>query len=211
MQINARTVIARLVMTAAVAVLTASASAQESAAECAGIEDDHERLACFDRVFSDAGDKADPAGASRAAESADGSRHDARSSRAGGAADSTPVRSVEPVPNAAERNRRTAASDTGDRESNGGQQSTEDRFGLEHEVFDLGGEERHSKAIGQFGFWESGQRIELENGQVWQIVDDDELYFKATNPALTIEKGLLGSYYMHLDGISKSIKVKRIR
>jgi len=211
MRINAHTFIARLVMPAIVVLFTVPASAQESAADCADIEDDQERLACFDRVFSGAAENAGTTGASRAAESAEDSRADGRSSRASGGGDSTRTRSAEPERNIAERTRRTARSATRDRRSDDGKESTEDRFGLENEVFDLGGEERRSKAIGQFGFWERGQRVELENGQVWRIVDDDELYYKVSNPAVTIEKGLLGSHYLHLDGISKSVKVKRIR
>lgn len=211
MRINANTVVAGLVMPAIVVLFSASAMAQDSAADCADIQDDRERLACFDRVFSDAADNADAARESRADESAEASRANRRSSRADDAGNSTGARSAEPARNTAERDRRTTRSASGERRSDAGPESAKDNFGLENKVFDLGGEERHSKAIGRFGFWERGQRIELENGQVWRVVDDDELYYKVTNPEVTIEKGLLGSHYLHLDGISKSVKVERIR
>lgn len=219
MRINVNPVVAGLVMPAIVVLFSASAMAQDSAADCADIQNDRERLACFDRVFSDAADNAGAARDSRAAggaaesvtDSAEASRANRRSSSAGGAGNSTPARSAAPARTTAERERRSTRGASRDRRSEAETEPNKDRFGLEHEVFDLGGEERRSKAVGQFGFWERGQRVELENGQVWQVVDDDELYYKVTNPEVTIEKGLLGSHYLHLDGISKSVKVKRIR
>jgi hypothetical protein len=60
-------------------------------------------------------------------------------------------------------------------------------------------------------FWNKGQRIELENGQVWEITNETNLFHKTTNPRVTIEKGLFSSFYLHIEGVSKSLKVQRIR
>lgn len=161
------------------------AAAQESAADCARIDNDRERLACFDRLFSAGGDVGEstttPGSAvidAVPAENRLGVRD--RSGRG-----SDPVASRNPPP--------------------GGD------FGLQKKTLELGGESMTATASGSFGFWEPGQRIELANGQVWRITNDTGVYYKVDNPQVTIRKGLFSAFYLHIDGLSKALKVERIR
>lgn len=166
----------------------ASVPAQQSAADCADLEDDRARLECYDRFFSGEGRpmpeaEAERRAPSRAAESSTRSRAESRTSRTASASRRQP----EPP------------------------RSPEDRFGRDQSMLDMGGEEMSTRAVGSFEYWREGQRIELSNGQVWEITNDTDMYHKATNPQVTIEKGFFSSYYLHVDGVSKALRVRRVR
>lgn len=50
-----------------------------------------------------------------------------------------------------------------------------------------------SRIAGEFAGWEKGTVLVLENGQKWEVRDDDPLVAShEKNPAVTVEKGLLG-------------------
>ena len=50
-----------------------------------------------------------------------------------------------------------------------------------------------SRIAGEFRGWEKGTVLVLENGQKWEVRDDDPLVTsREKNPAVTVEKGLLG-------------------
>ncbi|MET0230146.1 MAG: hypothetical protein ABW186_04365 [Rhodanobacteraceae bacterium] len=50
-----------------------------------------------------------------------------------------------------------------------------------------------SRIAGDFTGWEKGTVLVLENGQRWEVRDDDPLIAsREKNPAVTVEKGLLG-------------------
>lgn len=183
--------------------VAAPAFAQQSAADCADIEDDRERLECYDRVFSGARDADETAADTRAREQR------GESSRASGRS----AAGNESGRNASGRSDRSARTASRDRRCGpeSGAESPEDVFGMEKKVLELGGDEMTSTAVGQYDFWEKGQRIELENGQVWEITNSTGMYHKASNPRVTIEKGLFSSFYLHIDGVSKSLKVRRLR
>jgi len=203
-------------------------NAQQSAAECAELEDDRQRLECFDRFYGGAAE-------SNASAPDTSSSTDSRSA----ATDTERAqREAEQARREAEQARREAAqarleAEEMRRELEQGRQEVadlrrgsdrrsesepepelgtlEERFGMEKKVLELGGDEMSSTALGEFRLWNEGQRIELENGQVWEITNDTNLFHKTTNPRVTIEKGLFSAFYLHIDGVSKSLKVRRIR
>ena len=50
-----------------------------------------------------------------------------------------------------------------------------------------------SRIAGEFSGWEQGTVLVLENGQKWEVRDDDPLIAsREKSPAVTVEKGLLG-------------------
>jgi hypothetical protein len=57
--------------------------------------------------------------------------------------------------------------------------------------------------------------IGLDNGQWWRQIDGDNNYARFRTPAsrnvITIEHGSLGSYNLHIQGLSQGYKVNRIR
>ena len=54
--------------------------------------------------------------------------------------------------------------------------------------------------------------LTLDNGQVWEQMDDTMVTAgRMTNPKVTITRGLLNSFYISVEGVSDSVEIKRIR
>jgi hypothetical protein len=52
----------------------------------------------------------------------------------------------------------------------------------------------------------------LDNGQVWREIDPDTAHFNKGSPnTVTIERGALGSYNLHINDSNKTYKVTRIK
>jgi len=65
---------------------------------------------------------------------------------------------------------------------------------------------------GEFHGWSGGTRFTLDNGQVWEQIDDAVVTIgRLTNPKVTISRGLFNSYYMSVEGLSDTVQVKRIK
>jgi hypothetical protein len=59
--------------------------------------------------------------------------------------------------------------------------------------------------------WTRGGRLRLANGQVWQVNDDSANVGPLNNPKVSISPGLLGSFFMTIEGVDFKIKVKRLQ
>lgn len=70
-----------------------------------------------------------------------------------------------------------------------------------------------SRIAGEFGGFGHGRRYTLENGQVWQQIDQASLVgVRRTNPAVKITPSLIGNaWYMAIDGYNARAKVQRIK
>lgn len=68
-----------------------------------------------------------------------------------------------------------------------------------------------SRIDGRFDGWRANDKIALANGQVWQVSDDSLGVFTSTNPKVTVRRGAFGAYYMEIEGINRSPKVKRVQ
>jgi hypothetical protein len=70
-----------------------------------------------------------------------------------------------------------------------------------------------SKIVGEFRGWTSGARFVLENGQTWRVVGTPEYYLPRSRavmgPAVAITPGLVGGWYMSVEGQSPRAKVQR--
>lgn len=65
---------------------------------------------------------------------------------------------------------------------------------------------------GEFRGWYGSTRVTLDNGEVWEQMDDATVTAgRMTNPKVTISRGLVNSFYMSVDGVSDSVLVKRIK
>ena len=51
--------------------------------------------------------------------------------------------------------------------------------------------------------------IRLDNGQIWREIDDNRVRFKV-GQTVRIEKGVLNTFNLRIDGVRKLIKVRRI-
>lgn len=64
--------------------------------------------------------------------------------------------------------------------------------------------------VGDIDGLKRGAVLHLDNGQVWQSVDDREYSYEGTNPEVTIQHNALGSYWMRLKDGSFNLRVSRI-
>ena len=79
--------------------------------------------------------------------------------------------------------------------------------------FDFGdGEPIKSRLVGEFKGFEAKRQYTLENGETWQQTDGTVLYgVRGTNLPVTIRPGVLGAWWMRVEGSSVQAKVKRIK
>lgn len=65
---------------------------------------------------------------------------------------------------------------------------------------------------GTFRGWSGrGQRIRFANGQVWETVDStSRLTINVENPNVRIRSGMLGAWYLSVDGYNTRVRVRRI-
>lgn len=93
--------------------------------------------------------------------------------------------------------------------------STQANFGAEalrrKEITAASPEQLQARIVGTVDTLFRGSRLKLDNGQVWQYLDSRELLLDLRDPAVTIERNFIGSYWMRFDGRSTSIKVRRIQ
>jgi hypothetical protein len=90
--------------------------------------------------------------------------------------------------------------------------TTEAGFGLERVEDSKRGEvkEIRSRYVGEFTGWDGKTVFRLENGQVWQQNESGRMSWKATSPMITIKRGFMGSYVLRVEGVNKTVRVKRI-
>jgi hypothetical protein len=64
---------------------------------------------------------------------------------------------------------------------------------------------------GDFKKWVKGQKLHLENGQIWEVRRAQSGYKHMKNPKITITVGYLGSFTAKIDGLNATAKVRRIK
>jgi hypothetical protein len=68
-----------------------------------------------------------------------------------------------------------------------------------------------SSRLKEFRGWQNGTVFGLENGQHWRVLGDEFYASKRLlNPNVTVKPGLLGSWYLQIEGVSVAAKVKRV-
>jgi hypothetical protein len=85
-------------------------------------------------------------------------------------------------------------------------------FGLEEQIApSLVIEKIESQIPGHFEGWTPNGKIRLANGQVWQVADGSDRFYSVDNPKVTITRGMLGAFYLNLDGDNRTVRVRRLR
>ncbi len=71
-----------------------------------------------------------------------------------------------------------------------------------------------SKLVGEFRGWSNGTRFQLGNGQTWRVIDTPEYYVPKSKftaaPAVAVSPGLLGAWYIQVEGHSPRAKVQEV-
>jgi len=71
----------------------------------------------------------------------------------------------------------------------------------------------HSSIVKVSGGAGSKKTYTLANNQVWKQIETDSLFIpkKNPNPKITIKPKSMGSWSLYIDGLSRSVKVRRIK
>src|SRR6267142_3268859 len=66
--------------------------------------------------------------------------------------------------------------------------------------------------IGNFTGWGGSTRFKLDNGQVWEQVDDATLTMGSIpHPKVTISKGTFNAHYLAVEGVSDTVSVRLVQ
>ncbi|HFB64557.1 MAG TPA: hypothetical protein ENJ60_03360 [Aeromonadales bacterium] len=90
-------------------------------------------------------------------------------------------------------------------------ESKSSTFGLEEQKASDKLEKIHSRIDGEFKGWSGKTIFKLQNGQVWKQIGEGKVFRKATNPEVTIDRGVFGGYRLHVKGLKIKVYVKRIK
>ena len=77
--------------------------------------------------------------------------------------------------------------------------------------FDFGSNEPiESTLVGEFTGFGKGRKYTLENGQVWDQIDDARVSgVRKQSPKVKITPGLMGVWYLQIEGVNTRAKVRR--
>lgn len=64
---------------------------------------------------------------------------------------------------------------------------------------------------GEFDGWTAGARLRLANGQVWEIVDGSTASYQLRDPKVRISRGMFGSFFISIEGVAQTPRVRRVR
>lgn len=84
-----------------------------------------------------------------------------------------------------------------------------ERFGLETRRPQADRIESHIPGL--FTGWDKNSLIRLANGQVWKVVDGSWLHGEWDNPKVTVRRGMLGAFYLDIEGESRAPRVQRVQ
>jgi hypothetical protein len=90
--------------------------------------------------------------------------------------------------------------------------SASERFGLEHKAASSERADRIESYIpGTFKGWGPNSEITLANGQVWKVVDGSTMAYVWQDPKVYVRRGMLGSFFLDIEGENRSARVRRIK
>ena len=88
---------------------------------------------------------------------------------------------------------------------------TSTQFGMDKEAAVAKLDAIESSIEGRFEGWNANEKIALANGQTWQVVDGSRATLFMQNPKVKVRRGMLGAYYLDIDGTNKSPRVRRVK
>ncbi|WP_414829573.1 hypothetical protein [Alteromonas sp. H39] len=167
--------------------LAQAESIEDALNKCKSVDNSLQRLVCYDRVVKDMGQYS---GLEEA------------------------IKRGYPVPPANSRpqagnNPRPALPEVA--QQNAAPEQSGTRFGLEHtEANDSGGDMMYASIVKIDRSLRDKYVVTLDNGTVWRQTDSDTLKLEE-GQSISIERGLLGAFYLSRSDVNRQMKVKRIK
>jgi hypothetical protein len=89
----------------------------------------------------------------------------------------------------------------------------ESRFGASQLVVPARDELQAISSVikGRFDGWDADTRLTLANGQVWAIADGSRGAYRLTDPKVLITRGMLGSFFIEIEGAARTPRVRRLQ
>lgn len=160
-------------------------AASQTLSDCVAVDNDADRLACYDRVTR--ASRGEPAPAAEPVVKDTVAAPAAAAPAV--AATATPPTPPPPAP---------FADDTED-------------FGFESRKTATGTQHIETRYDGNFTGWSGKTLFRLENGQVWKQTQSGRVSYRAERPAITIKRAAFGSFRLHVEGLNRSIRVTRVK
>ena len=89
---------------------------------------------------------------------------------------------------------------------------TPEQFGLEGRTLPKNLIDRIDSTIpGKFEGWWPNAPIRLANGQLWVVDDGSSRFYNLNDPKVTIERGMMGAFYLNVVGDNHTVRVKRLK
>lgn len=85
-----------------------------------------------------------------------------------------------------------------------------DNFGLPASKRPDEAQEVQSSVGPSFDGWGPNSRIRLDNGQVWQVTDGTSTSIPERARKVAVKRGALGSFYLDIEGLNTSPRVRRV-
>jgi hypothetical protein len=64
---------------------------------------------------------------------------------------------------------------------------------------------------GPFDGWLPRGQLKLANGQVWEVSDGGQAAYDLKSPKVKITRGVSGSFFMAIEGVSQTPRVRRVK
>jgi hypothetical protein len=64
---------------------------------------------------------------------------------------------------------------------------------------------------GPFEGWLPRAQLRLDNGQVWEVADGSQAAYKLNNPKVKVTRGVSGTFFMAIEGVSQTPRVRRVK
>ncbi|MFK8015294.1 MAG: hypothetical protein AB8G17_07620 [Gammaproteobacteria bacterium] len=84
-------------------------------------------------------------------------------------------------------------------------------FGFEEKRMRESSDNLTARYDGEFSGWSGQTLFKLDNGQVWRQAQNGRVSYRRSRPLITIKKGAFGSYRLSVEGLNKTIRVKRVK
>jgi hypothetical protein len=63
---------------------------------------------------------------------------------------------------------------------------------------------------GPFYGWLPRGKLKLVNGQVWEVTDGSQSAYNLQNPKVKITRGVAGTFFMAIEGVAQTPRVRRV-
>jgi hypothetical protein len=84
-------------------------------------------------------------------------------------------------------------------------------FGMEaRQAASQGLDALDSAIAGPFDGWVPRQRLRLANGQLWEISDGSQAAYRLQGPKVRITRGMSGTFFIAIEGVTQTPRVRRI-